>query len=422
MSLETKMIGLTFKNPVLAGCAGITERAKTAERWLKTGAAGVLAKTITTDEKLRTYIRPVFYPLNKYGLKGAMTESEFLSTIPPDKWAKEEAPRFADLMTKYNARWIQSIVGRGLEYDDWASLAQLVESAGAEGIELDLCCPLAPGESEEYKTIQLGEDPVVSAKLTAAVKKAVSIPVGVKLSPTVLSLGRVAEACRKDGGADFCSAVNAPAGFHIDVEKEEIYGANTFVGYLPGPSLKWWGLWKVTQIRDACDIEIAGVGGIWNADDALQYIMLGCRIVEVVTAVYFDGPQVFTRIIEGIEKFMDKKGYSSIEDFRGKMYEKLKAYREIPKEKVITLAPTAIEPLFDTDTCIWCGKCETSCIHAAIELNEATKSIKVDKNECAGCGFCAGICPVGAVKIIHSKTGRVIWTGEGRIETDWVNW
>ena len=70
MSLETKMIGLTFKNPLIAGCAGITEWAKVTEKWLKAGAGGILSKSITTDPKLRSYIRPTFYPLNRHGLRG----------------------------------------------------------------------------------------------------------------------------------------------------------------------------------------------------------------------------------------------------------------------------------------------------------------------------------------------------------------
>ena len=65
------MIGLTFKNPLLAGCEGITEWTHTVEKWLKAGAGGILAKTITTDPKLRSSIRPIFYTLSKYGLKGA---------------------------------------------------------------------------------------------------------------------------------------------------------------------------------------------------------------------------------------------------------------------------------------------------------------------------------------------------------------
>lgn len=422
MSLETNLVGLKFKNPVMAGCASITERARTAERWFKAGAGGMLAKTITTDEKLRTYLRPNFFPMNKYGLKGAWMVAETLSTVPPERWAREEAPRFAELCNKYNARWIQSIVGRGFNLDDWASLAQLVEEGGAEAIQLDLCCPLAIGESDDYKEINLGEDPAGAARLTAAVRKAVKIPIGVKLSPTVLSLGAVARACM-DAGASFCSAVNAPVGFHIDVDREETYGPNTWVGYLPGPSLKWWGLWKVTQIREACDIEISGVGGIWTAEDALQFMLLGARTVEVVSSVYFDGPKVFTRILNGMENYMEKKGYSSIEDFRGKMYDNLKVYKDVPHEQVLALEPTIIEPKFNIDTCIWCRKCELSCIHESITLNKAEKILKVDSNTCVGCGFCAGICPVpGTIDMVHTPTGRTVWAGEGQSDTGWVNW
>ena len=97
MPLETKMVGLTFKNPLIAGCAGITEWAKVTEKWLKAGAGGVLAKSLTSDPKLRSYIRPTFYPLSRHGLKGAMTEGELLNTIPPDVWAKEEAPKFKEI-------------------------------------------------------------------------------------------------------------------------------------------------------------------------------------------------------------------------------------------------------------------------------------------------------------------------------------
>jgi len=306
--------------------------------------------------------------------------------------------------------------------DDWAELAQLVDSTGADAIELDLCCPLAPGESEDYSLLQLGEDPQASAKVTAAVKKAVKVPVGVKLSPTVYSLGRVAKACQEIGGASYCSAVNCPAGFHVDVENEDILGANTFVAYMPGPSLKWWGLWKVAQIRDACDIEISGVGGIWNAEDALQYLLLGCRSLQIVSSVYFEGPDVFGKILDGIEDFMARKGYSSIEDFRGKVYDKLVAYRDVPQEEVMSLRPTAVIAAIDVDECTWCGLCEKTCIHQAIELDEKAQTAAVNPNDCVGCGFCAGYCPANAIDIIHRRTGRQIWDGRGAVKTDWVNW
>ncbi|MBW1667566.1 MAG: 4Fe-4S binding protein [Deltaproteobacteria bacterium] len=421
MSLETKMIGLTFKNPLLAGCAGITEWVHPVEKWLNAGAAGMVSKTITTDPKLRSSIRPTFYTLSKYGLKGAMVESELLSHYSPKEWAKEVAPRFKDLCEKHNARWIQSIVGRGAELDDWAELAQLVEAAGAEAIELDLGCPLAPGESDNYDEIELGESPEITAKLTAAVKKAVKIPVGVKLSPTIRRLDRIAIAAQKNGNADYCTAVNAPAGFHIDWEKEDIYGANTFVGYIPGPSLKWWGHWKVAQIKQACDLEVSGCGGIWTAGDAIQYILLGCPTVQMVSSVYFKGPKLFTDMLDGLKRFMDNKGYNSIDEFKGKVLSQIKTYKDIPHEKVMEY-PSPIIAKVNTEKCTFCGQCATACIHDAIEFEKEKKICEVIKDQCIGCGFCAGLCPVNAISIVTKKDGRVVWSGEGRIDVDWINW
>ena len=97
-------------------------------------------------------------------------------------------------------------------------------------IELDFGCPLPAGESDESggsSDFEIGESAELTARLTAAVKQAVSVPVGVKLSPTIRRLDRIAVAAQRDGHADFCTAVNTPAGFHIDWENEELYGIET---------------------------------------------------------------------------------------------------------------------------------------------------------------------------------------------------
>jgi dihydroorotate dehydrogenase/Pyruvate/2-oxoacid:ferredoxin oxidoreductase delta subunit len=421
MSLKTRMIGLTFKSPFLAGCAGITEWVKPVEKWLKAGAAGILAKTITTDPRLRSSIRPTFYTLSKYGLRGAMVEAELLSHYAPKVWAKEVAPRFKELCDKYDGRWIQSIVGKGLDLDDWGELAQLVENAGAEAIELDLGCPLAPGESDNYDEIELGESPEITARLTGAVKRAVKIPVGVKLSPTIRRLDRIAVAAHQQGGADFCTAVNAPAGFHIDVERQTVYGANTFVGYIPGPSLKWWGLWKVAQIKQACDLEVSGCGGIWKAEDAIEFILLGCPTVQMVSSVYFKGAKLFTELLDGLKRYMERKDYDSIDQFKGKVLREIKAYKDVPHEEVMTY-PSPIVARVEMEKCTFCGQCATACIHDAIEFDKDERKCEVMRDVCVGCGFCSGLCPVNAIAIVTKKNGRLVWSGEGSINANWIKW
>ncbi|MFQ5762859.1 MAG: 4Fe-4S binding protein, partial [Candidatus Bathyarchaeia archaeon] len=412
VNLQTEMAGLKFKNPFLAGCAGITATSYVIGKWLKAGAAGFVGKSLTTDPLLRQTIRPIFYPLNKYGSRGAMTESELLSHLSPKVWFEEEAPAIKQLCKEHNAVWIQSIVGTGVDRDDWAQLARLVQDAGADAVELDLGCPLAGGESEAYESIELGEDPVTSAMLIHAVKKAVDIPVGAKLSPTIRRLDKIALAC-ESAGVDFFSAINAPAGFAIDVEKEEIVGANTFVGYIPGPSHKWWGLWKVAQVASACKVPISGVGGIHKGYDAVEYMLLGCPTFQVVSALYFQGIKAIPQMLNDITKFMEKKGYREIGDFRGKCLDQLKLYRDVPKENTWDMYPRHTEesapltPRFDVDNCNFCMLCVDTCLVDAIQADKGKREITSDPARCYSCGWCAGICPTDAVELVHARTGRV---------------
>jgi dihydroorotate dehydrogenase/Pyruvate/2-oxoacid:ferredoxin oxidoreductase delta subunit len=423
MSLETKMAGLTFKNPVLAGPAGITEWLEPTEKWLKAGAGGIIAKSLSADPQMRINLRPTFYTLNRKGLRGAMTELEMGNMYPPEVWAKKLAPGFVDLCHKYDATFIQSFYGRGMDINSWVELAQLCESAGAQGLELDPACPIGLTASADYESMELWEDPQALAEVIAAVKKAVSVPVGVKLSSTVKPIDQVAKLAREVGGADWCTLVNAPCGFHVDVENEELYGANTIGAYIPGPSLKWWSLYKMWQVQQVTDLEISGCGGIWTAEDALQYILMGAPTIQVVTSVYFDGPVVFERIVRGIEDFMERKGYGSIEDFRNNAYKKIDLYRNFPMEKgMVEIDPTPIYPVFDTEKCNFCGKCVTACIRDAITANSAENRIEADPMLCLGCGFCVGLCAQSAVKIIHGRTNKVVWDGEGPCDFNWVNW
>jgi dihydroorotate dehydrogenase/Pyruvate/2-oxoacid:ferredoxin oxidoreductase delta subunit len=405
----------------MPGCAGITATSYPIEKWLRAGAGGIVGKSLTYDPLLRQTIRPIFYPLNKCGLKGAMTESELLNPLPPETWAEKEAPKIRELCRRHNARWIQSIVGKGLDAESWAKLGRLVEDSGADAVELDLGCPLAQGQSKAYETIELGEEPVYSSMLVNAVKKAVDIPVGAKLSPTIRRLDKLALALQASG-VDYFSAVNVPAGFAIDVEKEEIMGANTFVAYIPGPSLKWWGLWKVAQISQVCNVPISGIGGIWNGSDAIEYILMGCPTVQIVSSVYFKGAAVFSEILDGIRRFMEGKGYGSIDDFKGKCLRQIKTYREIPKEKKWDIYPkyqeevSPIRPTFNLHKCNFCMLCTQSCIVDAIQIQREQKKIDVDMRKCYGCGFCCGICPRDAVELFNTKTGRTVWTGRGKLK------
>ena len=415
--LETEMVGLKFKNPLIAGCAGITMEARIIKKWLDAGAGGILGKTLASDPAERVYIRPYFYVLEKQGFQGTFVDQETPGWVAPDIWAKTEAPEIAKLCEDYDARWIQSIKGEGVEFEDWKKLARLVEDVGAEGVELDVSCPVLMAGGE----VELGEDLPTLATLVKTVKDEVSIPVGVKLTCTVRPIDRIAKIA-EIAGADYATCINNPPGFAIDLEKEEIIGSPEVGGVVLGRYLKFIGQYKVLQVKQACDFPVSGVGGIWTAQDAIEYILLGCPTFQMVTSIYFKGPKVIEEILTGITEFMNTKGYKNIDEFRGKILRQLTEI-DVPKEKnEMKLYPSPLIANIDVEKCILCNKCSDSCIHDAITINVDNKEIRVDENRCHGCGFCVGICPVDAIQIMHKGTASIVWDGKGSAKTDWVHW
>ena len=103
-------------------------------------------------------------------------------------------------------------------------------------------------------------------------------------------------------------------------------------------------------------------------------------------------------------------------------------YRDIPKEATWDIYPrhryeaAPLSPKFNKEKCTFCMQCVNACLVDAITADKEKGQIDSEATRCYSCGFCAGICPVDAIEIIHTKTGRTVWTGRGAQKTDWVNW
>jgi heterodisulfide reductase subunit A-like polyferredoxin len=149
----------------------------------------------------------------------------------------------------------------------------------------------------------------------------------------------------------------------------------------------------------------------------VEYIMAGCSTVQVCSAKYLKGVKVLGEMLAGLEAFMDRKGYSSVEEFRGVALEKMMMLRDLPKEEGITL-PSPIQPQFDMAACTGCGLCEELCPYAALTV-DTEKGNWIDEEYCLGCGMCVGQCPEDAIKLVHLATGDVVWENRG-LHRIWV--
>src|SRR6185295_4283581 len=161
-----------------------------------------------------------------------------------------------------------------------------------------------------------GGDPKMTHEVVAAVKKATRLPVIPKLSPNVAdiaSFARVAE----EAGADALSCINTLLGLAIDVEsRKPKLGFGT--GGLSGPAIRPVAVRMAWQAARAVKIPVLGIGGISTAEDALEFLIAGCRAVQVGTANFTD-PGVYEKILAGLEGYLDRHHLSSTQDVVGKL-------------------------------------------------------------------------------------------------------
>ena len=198
----------------------------------------------------------------------------------------------------------------GESTDDYARLAARLDGvAGVSGLEVNIGCPNVKSGGMEF-----GTDPKAAASVTAAVKKASSLPVIVKLTPNVTSIVEIAEAVA-DAGADALCLINTLRGMAIDVARRKPSLGN-ICGGLSGPAIKPVALYMVYQVAGRVKLPIVGCGGIMSAQDALEFIMAGASAVEVGTA-QFVNPRALLDVLEGIEEFMRHEGVKDISELVG---------------------------------------------------------------------------------------------------------
>lgn len=248
------------------------------------------------------------------------------------------------------------------------------------------------------------------------VKKAVQIPVGIKIGPTLDPLETIIPSWEKLG-LDFLTAHNAPSGLVIDVNQEVPFGVPSTAGYALGRTFLPYSLARIIRIRRATPLPVIGVGGIGEPDDLLQYLLCGTPLAGVGSALYFHGPNLMDHLYDGLTDWMSKKGYDSIGEFLGKVYPMIQDPASLgSREKYPYAIPPDCPyvPFVDVNSCKKCGTCERSCIYDVISLDKKTGNLCVDESCCWSCGFCVGICPEGALKLVERKNkDRVIWENRG---------
>jgi dihydroorotate dehydrogenase (NAD+) catalytic subunit len=203
---------------------------------------------------------------------------------------------------------IANIFGETVE--EYAEVARIVSSApGVAAVELNISCP-----NTARGGLVFGCDPEGTRRVVSAVRATCSLPLIVKLSPNVTDIVAIARVA-VDNGADILSLVNTFLGMAVDIERRRPVLANG-VGGVSGPAIKPQALYLVHRVCGAMKVPVIGIGGIMSARDALEFILVGARAVQVGTANFLD-PASSARIVEGIRDYLAEKGIPDVNDMVG---------------------------------------------------------------------------------------------------------
>jgi len=203
----------------------------------------------------------------------------------------------------------------GTTVEEYAEVARRFDALGGVGaLELNVSCP-----NIKEGGAQFGTDLKLLAQVVAACRKATRLPLITKMSPNVVSIAPFARAA-EDAGSDALAITNSYPAMAIDIETRKPKLANV-TGGLTGPAIKPIAVKLVWDAVRAVKIPIIGMGGIQNADDAIEFLMAGATAVAVGTANFYE-PQTPLQVIAGIREFMEREKIRDIRELTGSVQTK----------------------------------------------------------------------------------------------------
>jgi len=292
--LSVEFAGIKLPNPTILASGILGVSGEMLIRVSRAGAGAVVSKSFNRKGR-EGYRNPSFIEVH----------GGFLNALGIPNPGMEEMREEVETASRQRVPVIASVFG--FDAEEFAESAMMGERGGAIAVELNVSCPHV-----KEVGVEIGQRPKVVAEVTQTVKSRVHVPVFVKLSPNVTDITEVARAA-EGAGADAITAINTVLGTAVDVDSGfPILGG--VLGGLSGPAIHPIALRAVFQISQAVRIPVIGVGGIEDWKGAVQMMMAGASAVQIGSAVTSKGLEVFREVNTGIEKFLERKGYSSVRE------------------------------------------------------------------------------------------------------------
>ena len=303
MNLSTKYLGLDLKSPVIVGSSGLTDSVKKIVELEKNGAAAVVLKSIFEEEITMEFERVLAEEApSRY-------KDDYLDYFDykiKEQNIKKYIKLISDAKEKVKIPVIASI--NCTTSHEWSYFASKIEEAGADALELNIF--VLPSTVDK----NLDDIDHIYLEIINNVKNVIKIPLAIKISYYFSNLGRAIKVLSKTG-VDGIVLFNRFFSPDIDLDKMEIISTNVLSTPQELPvSLRWIG---IMANRVNCDL--AASTGVHDGKAVIKQLLAGATAVQMVSAIYQNGPEYLKKVVKDIEDWMKAKGYESIDEFRGKL-------------------------------------------------------------------------------------------------------
>ncbi|MCU4175960.1 dihydroorotate dehydrogenase-like protein [Carboxylicivirga sp. N1Y90] len=303
-NLSTTYLGIPIKNPIVIGSSGLASTIGGIKKLADAGAGAIVLKSIFEEEILAEAEQTIgqqlgmdennleFFDYFDYQVKNDALEN-YVALIREAKEAVD-VPIIASINCS--------------SYSEWVSYANKIESAGVDGIELNIF--KLPYNVEA--TAEVVEN--VYFDIVKKVKNHIKVPVGIKLAPYFTNLGSTIKSL-SESGIDGLILFNRFTSLDFDIENDQVVSGKVYSHpdefTMP---LRW-----ISIMSSHVKSDLVASTGVHDYRTLVKMLLAGASAVEIVSAVYKDGPEVISWMLTEMEKWMDRRGFDSISDFKGRL-------------------------------------------------------------------------------------------------------
>lgn len=298
--MSVNIAGVTLKNPVMTASGTFGSGMEYSEFVDLSRLGAVVTKGVAN----------VPWPGNPTPrvaeIRSGMMNAIGLQNPGIDLFCKRDIP----FLKQYDTKIIVNVCGHTTE--EYCETVERLAQEPVDMLEINISCP-----NVKCGGISFGQDPKVVEAITAEIKRHAAQPVIMKLSPNVTDITEIARAAEA-GGADALSMINTLTGMKIDIHRQTFAIANK-TGGVSGPAVHPIAVRMVYQTAQVVNIPIIGMGGVQNAEDAIEFLLAGATAVAVGTA-NFHNPMTTVEVIDGIADYMKAHQVEKVTDLIGAVH------------------------------------------------------------------------------------------------------